>query len=401
LENNNISVKQYFENADAFMVAIRSDGVINDINKKGCEILGYPKDEIVGKNWFDTFLSKETREETRKLFLNMLTGTLRHVHYEHSVISKNGQKRVFNWHNILVSNGKGKTTGTLSSGAEVTDRKAAEKKMKEAEGRLRISLDSMLEGCQIIDYDWRYVYLNKAAAEQGQRSKKELLGRTMMAAYPGIDRTEMFSHLRNCMTNRIAHKMENEFTFPNGSKAWFELHIEPVPEGILILSLDITKTKEIEAEIDRYRSRLEAVIAERTSECAKTNEKLFREIYEHKRTEEQLKLKAIILDNVKDAIFLVNSKGAFMYANEAASKTYGYKLDDFLSMNLRDLWQGKEAKKIDSILEEVIEKGQIDFKTVHLRSDNTEMLVQSNFSLIKTQHGQFIVSAIRHISEEL
>ena len=80
--------------------------------------------------------------------------------------------------------------------------------------------------------------LNRVAKPKG-----ELLGYTMMQVYPGIDKTEMFSHLRNCMINRIQHQLDNEFTFPDGSKGWFELHINPVPEGILILSIDITNEK--------------------------------------------------------------------------------------------------------------------------------------------------------------
>ena len=40
--------------------------------------------------------------------------------------------------------------------------------------------------------------------------------------------------------------MKNEFVFPNGSTGWFELRIEPVPEGILILSIDITERENIE-----------------------------------------------------------------------------------------------------------------------------------------------------------
>ena len=130
----------------------------------------------------------------------------------------------------------------------------------------------MLEGCQIIDYDWRYVYVNEAVAKQGRKTKEELLGYTMMQAYPGIDKTELFNHLRNCMTNRVPHQIDNEFTFHDGSKGWFELRIEPVPEGILILSVDITKNKEIEAELNKYRNRLEEVVAERTAECSKSKQ---------------------------------------------------------------------------------------------------------------------------------
>ncbi len=112
----------------------------------------------------------------------------------------------------------------------------------------------------------------------------------------------MFSNLRGCMANRVPLQMDNEFTFADGSKAWFELHMEPVPEGILILSIDITKNKLIEAELNAYRSRLEQVVAQRTSECAQTNEELTRKTQEARKTEEALKLSVTILDNAKETI---------------------------------------------------------------------------------------------------
>ena len=54
--------------------------------------------------------------------------------------------------------------------------------------RFRKTLDSMLEGCQIVGADWRYRFVNDTAAMQYQRSKEELLGRTMMACFPGIEK---------------------------------------------------------------------------------------------------------------------------------------------------------------------------------------------------------------------
>ncbi len=172
LEKQNNLAQLYFDHADAFMIAIGSDEVVTDINKKACEILGYSRDEIKGKNWFDNFLPKAKREEARRLFHDMLTGNLRHVHSEHPVITKQGEERIFNFHNILVSDEKGNTIGILSSGEDVTERKRKEKVSKEIENRLQISLDYMIEGCQIIDYDWRYVYVNEAAAKQGRKNQR-------------------------------------------------------------------------------------------------------------------------------------------------------------------------------------------------------------------------------------
>ncbi|MBC8229886.1 PAS domain S-box protein [bacterium] len=121
-----------------------------------------------------------------------------------------------------------------------------EEQRRQVEEHYRSTLENMLEGCQIIGFDWRYLYLNDAVARQSRQSKEELLGHTMMEMYPGIEQTEMFAVLQNCMAKRLPHRMETEFSFPDGSQGWFELSIQPVPEGIFILSLDITERKRAE-----------------------------------------------------------------------------------------------------------------------------------------------------------
>ena len=124
-------------------------------------------------------------------------------------------------------------------------------------GRVALDvLDSLLEGCQVIGFDWKYLYVNKTVATQGQSSKEELVGRTMMERYPGIENTPMFSVLGKCMKDRGHHRMENDFTFPDGSKGWFELRFVPVPEGVCILSLDITENKRSQVALARSEEQL-------------------------------------------------------------------------------------------------------------------------------------------------
>ncbi|MEO6710467.1 MAG: PAS domain-containing protein, partial [Planctomycetota bacterium] len=68
-------------------------------------------------------------------------------------------------------------------------------------------LESLLEGCQVIGFDWKYLYVNEAAALQGRKSKQALLGRTMMECYPGIDQSPFFGVLRRCMQERKRDRM--------------------------------------------------------------------------------------------------------------------------------------------------------------------------------------------------
>ncbi len=117
-------------------------------------------------------------------------------------------------------------------------------------------LEDLIEGCQVIDFEWKYVFINNAAALHNQRPKEELLGKRYMDMWPGIEETEVFRLIENCLKERKSHHFENKFTFPNGIlSGWFELSIQPVPEGVFILSIDITKQKELEQNLKESERR--------------------------------------------------------------------------------------------------------------------------------------------------
>lgn len=120
--------------------------------------------------------------------------------------------------------------------------------------QLRNRLDSLLEGIQVIDFNWRYVYLNDVMVEQSRNEKEELLGYTMMEKYPGIENTALFTLLEKCMIDRESQRFENEFVYPDKSVRWFELIVEPDEEGICILSLDITPYKQALEKINKGKT---------------------------------------------------------------------------------------------------------------------------------------------------
>ncbi|MBN8697345.1 MAG: SpoIIE family protein phosphatase [Bacteroidetes bacterium] len=128
------------------------------------------------------------------------------------------------------------------------------------------TLNHLLEGFQLISYDYKYLYVNDTVVKQSKFSRKELVGFTMMEKYPGIENTEMFRILSECMTNRSSKQIENEFHYPDGSTDWFELHMQPVPEGVFILSIDISKRKRAEKELMEMNERLEEMVEMRTKQ---------------------------------------------------------------------------------------------------------------------------------------
>src|SRR5688572_13234282 len=129
----------------------------------------------------------------------------------------------------------------------------------EEDHRSRDALDRMRAGFQIIGFDWKYLYVNPAAAQHGRKeSPRDLVGCTMEEAYPGIEQTALFRELERCMRERQVDSFENEFTFPDGSRRWFELRVQPVPEGICIYSADIQARKLKELALAHRVAELEA-----------------------------------------------------------------------------------------------------------------------------------------------
>jgi PAS domain S-box-containing protein len=122
------------------------------------------------------------------------------------------------------------------------------------------TLDNLMEGFQLISHDWRYLYVNEAIVRQSKYSREELLGSTMMEKYPGIENTDMFETLRLCMEDRQSRTIDSEFQFPDGSVEYFELRIQAVPEGLFILSVDITDRVRAEKEKKEYVRGLEEML---------------------------------------------------------------------------------------------------------------------------------------------
>lgn len=163
------------------------------------------------------------------------------------------------------------------------------------------TLDNLIEGYQLIGYDWKYIYVNKTVVKHSKYSDAaDLIGYTMMEKFPGIENTRLFEILRQCMTERIATVMENEFTFPDGTVGFFDLRIEPVPQGLFILSVDVTERKKAEKERNTYINALEHIL-KITSNCvqepAESILKLSESISNENMSPEQLQAIASYLKN--------------------------------------------------------------------------------------------------------
>jgi PAS domain S-box-containing protein len=127
LEQERDDAQQLLDVAGVMFVALDSSGHVRRVNRKGCELLGAPEHDIVGKDWFASFVPERLREDVRTWFEDLVAGRInRRVNAENPVLRADGQERLIEWHNTILTDSSGNITGTLSSGIDITDRRRAE-----------------------------------------------------------------------------------------------------------------------------------------------------------------------------------------------------------------------------------------------------------------------------------
>lgn len=121
--------QSYFNISKVIMLVLDRKGNIQLINKKGCEILGYDKNEIIGKNWFENFIPSEIKEKSQNMFQECMKGRdiEEFENIESIILTKKNEIKTILWYNTILKDEDGNITGILSSGEDISQQKLMDK----------------------------------------------------------------------------------------------------------------------------------------------------------------------------------------------------------------------------------------------------------------------------------
>ncbi len=140
----------------------------------------------------------------------------------------------------------------------------------------------------VIDTEWRYTYLNNAAAELIERTREEVLGKNVWELFPeAIDQP---FYIESHRAVHEQHPASFEAFYPSLNK-WTECRIYPSPQGITVITQDITKRKRAELE---------------------------------------LQFQAAILSTIRHSVIATNLQRQIIYWNEGATRLFGYSAEEML-----------------------------------------------------------------------
>jgi PAS domain S-box-containing protein len=267
--------RELVELANSIILRWGADGRIQFLNEYGQRFFGYREEEIVGRDVLDTLVpaSDSHGRDLQRLMHAIRTNPAAFEQNVNENERRNGERVWIAWTNRIAHAPDGSIAAILSVGTDITARVRADEALRSSESRYRTTLDSILEACQLIGFDWRYLYLNDAAVAQNRRPREEMLGCTVMECWPGVEQTLVFTLIERALHGRIAQHRELEFTFPDGTTGWFDVRTHPVPEGVFLLSVDITENKRAECALRDLNEQLERRVAERTAELREARER--------------------------------------------------------------------------------------------------------------------------------
>ncbi|MGM0397811.1 MAG: PAS domain S-box protein [Halobacteriota archaeon] len=154
LERQKHRAEEYFETAGNVMLVLDRDRTVERINERGSDLLGYERSELLGADWFETVVPGEIEPEIEDIFEAFWTAESppieTHTHY---IETKTGEKRFVKWHNTALHDTSGAVTGVLSSGIDITERKAYEEELDESNTLLRTIVENMPMGVLVEDAD--------------------------------------------------------------------------------------------------------------------------------------------------------------------------------------------------------------------------------------------------------
>jgi PAS domain S-box-containing protein len=268
-----LSDYKYALNQSSMVVITDRHGIIKQVNDNLCKVSKYQRKELVGENHVKLNLNCNTAPFLQDIGAAMASGKLWKGELKN--IAKDGTVYWKDTTVIPFIDTAGKPYQFVAVSSNITWRKALEAKIKqfnsdlqervaektkqviEKEEKYRFLLQNMREGILVIGHDWKYIFANNSVIDRSIYSSEDLLGYTMMEKHPGIEKKEIFTTLKHCMEQRRAQVLEYHYTFPDGLKGWLEMSIQPVPEGLLILSIDITDRKKAAKEIEQVNKKLE------------------------------------------------------------------------------------------------------------------------------------------------
>ncbi|MCX6818672.1 MAG: PAS domain-containing protein [Candidatus Aenigmarchaeota archaeon] len=354
IQESEEKLSSIFEASRDTIVYLDASGKVIAVNKMIEEMLGFKKEELIGKNFTDTRLI-DPKALPHLLDLMNKGESVKNLELE--LIRKDG-KRITTDIAATYIRKEGKIFGFLASIRDITERKREQEEIRESEEKLRSVFDTADDGIVYIDLYGNVLTANKTALDLCGYKKDDIIGKNF-AELGVID--------------------------PNELPGLLKMTADTMATGRRIKNLEVTMIKkdgkrvptEISSSVITKEGRIIGLTA------------IIRDIAERKKAQEAIreseeKIKTIF-DSANDAIVYVDTTGTPVEFNKRFEEITGYNREEAIGKNFIEL-EIIDPKNIETF-SKFLSAGQVikDLQLELIRKDKSRVLTEVNARAIKKE----------------
>jgi len=250
------TAQNYLDIVGVMILVLDNDRKVRMINRYGCDIIGYPAEEVIGKNWIEHFIPEHARQEVDHVGDTLKGPKNSRINYfENPILTKKGEERLIAWRNTPLFDEDGNTIGILTSGEDITEWKQAEKDSRKSRQWLQSIITNEPECVKLVDADGRLAEMNPAGLAMLEAETLSVAQNRLLTDYLLPEWRAAFIDLHQRVMKGESGKLEFEIEGLKGTRRWLETHAAPMrdDEGnitmLLGITRDITERKHSEEKI--------------------------------------------------------------------------------------------------------------------------------------------------------
>ncbi|MFC4172983.1 sensor histidine kinase [Microvirga sp. GCM10011540] len=211
-------------------------------------------------------------------------------------------------------------------------------------------LESVADAFFAVDHQWRFTYVNRAAAERWGRRREDLIGKDFLKEFPQAVGSEPWEAFLRSMRERQPTRLE---VVSPVLHQWVDLSIYPTSDGGLSV--------------------------------------YFRDISARKRVEEVEGWLAAIIESSDDAIVSKNLESIVTSWNKGAERLFGYRAEEMIGNPITILFPEDRQDEEARILERIRRGERVEhFESIRRRKDGSLVEVSLTISPIKDAQGRIV-----------
>jgi len=371
---------------------IDAEGTIVGINRTECEMLGFSREEMIGRPVFD-FVAEELKEVARVAVHEKIRGERPLTPIERTYLTKDGRGLTVSIEERYRLDDEGRIIGIRSTMQDITDRMQTEAALVASERRARALFEGIEDVVFVHDLEGRILDANPAACRRLGYSRREFLRlKTTDLDDPEFaagygDRLQKQKERRH-VAFEGRHRTKDGQPIPvDISTSMIQLEDQ---DAILAVCRDITERKALEEARRRF--------ADAEQQNARALEEKNRDLSQSEARYRRL------TEGSHDAVVVADGEGRITLFNPAAERTFGYMADEVLGeplsvlipLALRDAHQNGLDRYVATRQSRVV--GQ----TIELngrRKDGEEFPLELSLSAVEGEGDLQFIGAIRDQTE--